>query len=204
MRTLCALTLMSVASVAAEELAGEYTLSIPEVGSGLLLRPDRTFEYFFIYGAADYTAKGTWRNEPGVVILNTPSKDEPPFRLVKSAAGDSSKIRVYIQAPNGRGVDQIEITVAGGPETLRAKTDEDGLAELPRNRAAKSLSIHVPVYDLDAGPFEINGNTGEFWFEINGRAITELRFRDERLKVTQDALEMTFWKADKPLRYRKQ
>ncbi|MFT3897017.1 MAG: hypothetical protein QM719_04885 [Thermomonas sp.] len=45
-------------------LAGEYRLDgVMETGSGLLLRADCGFEWYFSYGALDLGARGRW--EPG-------------------------------------------------------------------------------------------------------------------------------------------
>jgi hypothetical protein len=52
-------------------LAGEYHLEgVMETGSGLLLREDGTFVWFFSYGALDLGAKGTWqRAGDGIDLL---------------------------------------------------------------------------------------------------------------------------------------
>ena len=42
------------------------------------------------------------------------------------------------------------------------------------------------------------------WIEINGDAIANLEFRDERLRIVNGFLEMTYWKGDKALLYKKQ
>ncbi|BCT91793.1 hypothetical protein LYSHEL_08170 [Lysobacter helvus] len=43
-------------------LSGEYHLDgVMETGSGLLLRDDNTFAWFFSYGALDLFAKGKWQ-----------------------------------------------------------------------------------------------------------------------------------------------
>lgn len=196
-------TLILTAAAAADDPSGEYRLSMPEVGSALLLRPTGEFEYFFIYGAADYAAKGSWRAESGSVILTTAGKDEPLFTLRKSAPGPGGEIRVHVQARNGKPVGRIDVRVVTGTDTLDARTDEDGVAVLAAKSAIKSLALHVPVYDVEAGPFNVTDGATEFWFEINGDAITQVKFRDERLKVVSGGLEMTYWKTDKPLLYRK-
>ena len=198
------LALLLVSAAVAQNLAGEYSVNVREVGSGLLLRPDGTFEYVFIYGAADYSAQGTWRNEAGAVILNSSGAESAPFRLLKTSAGDQASIRVHVQAPNGGGVQHMDVTVETAAGPVRAKTGGDGLAVLPRRAGTKSLSIHVPVYDVDGGPFEAAADAGEFWFEINPDAIKRVQFRNERLKITKEGLEMTFWKFGKPLLYEKQ
>ena len=52
-------------------LAGEYHLDgVMETGSGLLLRQDGTFEWYFTYGALDLAARGRWRYEGADVVLD--------------------------------------------------------------------------------------------------------------------------------------
>ncbi|HYP06263.1 MAG TPA: hypothetical protein VER03_08495 [Bryobacteraceae bacterium] len=188
----------------AEELAGEYAAQMHEVGSGLMLHANQTFEYFFSYGAADYMAKGTWRRDNDAVVLTSSGAEAKPFRVVRSAPGTAGTVRVYVVAPNGRGVPHMDVklTASGGVQTGR--TSDDGLASFRSKGEGKSVSIHVPVYDIEAGPFELTAGHNDVWLEINGEAITTLRFRDERLRVVDGALHMTYWKGERPLVYKKQ
>jgi hypothetical protein len=51
-------------------LAGEYQLDgVMETGSGLLLRRDCSFEWYFSYGALDLGARGTWAGRDAAVEL---------------------------------------------------------------------------------------------------------------------------------------
>ena len=51
-------------------LATEYQLDgVMETGSGLLLRADCSFEWYFSYGALDLGARGTWRQNDDAVEL---------------------------------------------------------------------------------------------------------------------------------------
>jgi hypothetical protein len=55
---------------AATTLPGEYHLEgVMETGSGLLLRNDGTFVWFFSYGALDLYAKGKWQREGNGIDL---------------------------------------------------------------------------------------------------------------------------------------
>jgi hypothetical protein len=180
--------------------AGEYSASMPEVATGLLLKPDHSFEFYFTYGAADYTSKGTWRSDNDSVYLTTSGQEQKPFRQVRSAQGMPGVFRVHVVAPNGRGVPHMDVSL--GP--VKTRTDQEGVADFPIKAAPKSVSLHVPVYDVDGGTFDVTAGSNEVWFEINGEAITTLRFKDERLKSANGVLEFTFFKGDKPLRYRKQ
>lgn len=96
----------------------------------------------------------------------------------------------------------VKLTASGGVQTGR--TSDDGLASFRSKGEGKSVSIHVPVYDIEAGPFELTAGHNDVWLEINGEAITTLRFRDERLRVVDGALHMTYWKGERPLVYKKQ
>ena len=60
-------------------LAGEYHLDgVMETGSGLRLRDDGSFEWFFTYGALDLGARGTWKREGDTVVLHVDEMGYPP------------------------------------------------------------------------------------------------------------------------------
>ena len=202
--TLIAAALIVAGLAAGQNVAGEYAASMPEIASGLLLRPDHTFEFYLTYGAADFTGKGTWRLDRGDVVLTSGAAGAPPFRLIRSARTPRPGIRVHVVAPNGRGVEHMEVSLSNGTDVPRARTSHDGLAEFESTGTPASVSIHVPVYDVNAGPYTIDGKHNEFWFEINGPAITEMPFEQERLKRTGGVLELQSARFGMSLRYRKQ
>ncbi len=199
------LAMVLAVTAQAADVAGHYVLhNVMEVGSELLLKPDGTFEFALAYGAADYYAKGVWRAEGGAVILNTSGKDEPPFRFTRSAASKSPGTRVWVLAPNGEPAPQIEValkTVAGYSE---ATTSDDGKAEFPDKNGATSAFLRISVYQIQAGPFALNPAHNDFYFEINGDAITRVPFKDERLVIEGTTLVMRHFGADHPMRYEKQ
>ena len=60
------------------------------------------------------------------------------------------------------------------------------------------------MYSLKAGPFAINPADKDFYFEINGDAITQVLFKDEHLRIDGDGLVMLHWDPDKPMHYVKE
>jgi len=61
------------------QLAGEYRLEgVMETGSGLLLRADGSFEWFFSYGALDLAARGHWEHEGDGIALVVEDMQVPP------------------------------------------------------------------------------------------------------------------------------
>lgn len=60
-------------------LAGEYSLTgVMETGSGLRLRGDGSFEWYFSYGALDLGARGTWARTGDTVELRVVDMGYPP------------------------------------------------------------------------------------------------------------------------------
>jgi hypothetical protein len=203
-RILLAMVMATLPMMAADELAGEYAAHVTEVASGLMLHPNQTFEFYFVYGAADYMAKGTWRADKDSVVLTSSGSEAKPFRVLRTAAGTAGKPRVFVLSPNGGGVQHMDVTLTTTTGTDTTRTSQEGLAEFEIQGSVQSVSIHVPVYDVDAGPFEIAPGNHDVWLEINGEAITRLQFKDERLRIVEGALELTYFKGDKPLLYQKQ
>jgi hypothetical protein len=184
--------------------AGHYYLqNLREVGSELLLSPDGTFQFGLAYGAADYSAQGTWKAQGNAVILNTaPAKNAAPFKLLRSGTIEVPAMLIHIQGPNGRAVPNIDVVVATAKGPLKARTDSSGDAELPKDSPAKSVAFSIRVYELETEPIAVNGAHNEFVFEINGEAITSVSFKDEKLTVSGKALILKYW-PDREMRYEK-
>jgi hypothetical protein len=198
---------LSVAGAATQsaDVAGHYVLDgMMEVGSELLLKPDGQFEFMLAYGAADYWAKGTWKTEKDAVVLDSAGKKEEPFRFLRSEPGTAGRIQVSVIGKNGRGIPHIRVTLHAEGGESEATTDNEGAAvfeDVPKPRA---VSFEVRVYSIEAGPFEINPAHKDIYFEINGDAIQQVLFTDERLAIDGNTLVMTHWGADRPMRYEKQ
>lgn len=100
---------------------------------------------------------------------------------------------------NGRGVGYIDVDLLAGEKHLAATTDSDGAAVFPDVPNAHAAGFEVRVYSVQAGPFEIDPKNKDFYFEINGDAIQQVLFKDERLAVEGDRLVMTHWKEGPPM-----
>ena len=194
---------VGVAAGQTASLAGQYYLqNVREVGSELVLQPDGRFDFMLAYGAADYWAKGTWRVQDGVVLLNSaPRKEAPPFRLVRSSATTTAAIRIRVQGANGRPVPNIDVTLSTDKGTSDARTDSDGIAVFPRESKARSAVFRVRVYQLETDPLPLNPAHDDFTFEIDGQGITEVRFTDERMAVSGNTLTMFHWGPDREMKY---
>jgi hypothetical protein len=188
-----------------EDVAGHYYLQgVMEVGSELVLMSDGKFQYMLAYGAADYFSQGTWRLQDGRVILNAAVIEKPPFRLVKSEARKGPGVRVWVKAPNGQPVPHIRVGLKTDKGMLEAETSNEGAAFFPEAKTAEQAAFEIRVYSFQSDPFALNQKHNEFHFEINGDAIRNVAFKNEPLMVDGKTLVMTFWGADRQMKYVKE
>jgi hypothetical protein len=136
-------------------------------------------------------------------MLTTSGKKEPPFRLLRSAPSQEEGIRVWVKAPNGHPVPNIDVILITAQGPVKARTTSDGSAEFALAKPT-SVGFEIRVYGVQAGPYDVNPAHREFYFEINGEAITRVPFENERLAVQGNALLMRYWDPDKPMRYVRQ
>ena len=196
--------LLALPAFCADDLAGTYELSgVREVGSSLLLKVDGKFEYMFVYGAADYMAEGIWKRDGDFVVLNTSGNKGEGFRLVSSAAGSAEEIRVTLQGAGGQKVPNIDVLVQTGGETLKGRTDSDGIARFEPNANIKGIGFSIRVYSYESKMYPVNAAHRDFVFEINGAAITTVFFENERLPIDGKTLELRYWNKDRPMKYTK-
>jgi hypothetical protein len=204
---IAAVLLLSFAAITAwgQDMAGHYVLrGVMEVGSELLLKPDGKFEFMLAYGAADYWAKGTWTRDGNAVVLHSAGKEEAPFRLVRSEAGKPGRIRVVVLGQNNKGVENIDVHLLTASKALDGRTDSDGAAVFSDDPKAHAVAFEVHVYQIATKPYEIDPAKKDFYFEINGDAITQVLFKDERLAIDGTTLVMTHWDPKEPMRYVKE
>jgi hypothetical protein len=207
---LCRTVLVSLMALAmpdarGEDVAGHYILrGVMEVGSELLLKSDGSFEYALAYGAADYWAKGTWRQVDNRVVLNSAGTKKAPFRFLRSEAGKPGKICIWVIGENSRGVENIQVALQTDDQHFEATTTSEGAAVFLDVANPRAVTFEVPVYSITAGPFEIGPPDNDFYFEINGDAITQVFFKDEELAIDGKDLIMKYWNQEQPIRYEKQ
>jgi hypothetical protein len=198
-----ALVLLALPRLSAAELEGRYVLqNAMEIASELLLLPNHTFDYVLTYGAADYYAKGIWNVDGDSVVLTSSGSPAPPFKFVRSEAGKAPGIHVWVKAPNGDPVENIEVVLQSGKgPAAQLRTNGQGEAVFAGGQAPQSVILVVRVYGAQGGPFPVNPAHNNFYFEINGEAITRVPFQNEHLKIKGNSLEMRFWNRDKPMNY---
>ena len=185
----------------AADPTGTYELQgVREMASALELAKGGTFRYALAYGAADYSAEGTWKLDGDAVVLNSKVTDAVPVKIVRSSAGTSDAIRIVLKSTQGRPIPNIGVYL----NETRQQTDSDGAVMFPPSKSDRVVRIEVRVYQFESTPFPLKSGDNEVEFALNGEALTQVPFKNERLKITGDVLELRFWDPDKAMRYKKQ
>jgi len=121
-------------------ITGEYQLrGVMEMASGILLKPDSTFEFFFSYGAMDRGGSGRWEwnEKKNAVILNTPDRHESDYALVQSRK-DTGKLTIFrITDPNEYLLRYTQFRVHTASGIIEGETDEKGYFSMPQQPVTK-------------------------------------------------------------------
>ena len=129
-------------------LAGEYYLEgVMEVGSGILLKPDHTFEMFFTYGSLDKSGTGTWTVKDSTVILNSGAKPVNDFKLISGKKTGTEGITVKISDPNTNILRYMACVISGKRFADTSEADENGMIHFARSRADSIGLVHEMFSD---------------------------------------------------------
>lgn len=172
-------------------IAGEYELrGVMETASGLLLKPDGTFEFFFSYGAVDRGGSGKWEwnEKSNVIILNTTDRHDADYALVQSRK-DTGKLTIMrVTDPNQMLLRYTQFRVHTANGIIEGETDANGYFSMPQQPVKKiELLFQLCPERFSTIPIADNALTYfEFRFEP---WIADVYFNNVVMKQTEDGLE---------------
>ena len=104
-------------------------------------------------------------------------------------------------APNGSPVPNIDVVCGSTKE----RTDSTGIAYFRPEQPLTTCKFQIRVYQFESEALAVNKDHNDHTFEINGRAITMVAFKDEALIRSQEdeSLELRFFNPSQPLHYRR-
>ncbi|WP_338874335.1 hypothetical protein WBJ53_01810 [Spirosoma sp. SC4-14] len=149
-------------------MVGEYYLTgVREVGSGIKLNADSTFEFFFAYGALDRFGKGTWKFHENQLLLNSAARPPKDFALVTSRKEPGDGLMIRIVDPNKQLLHYVDCAIKNGTDIQQKETNAEGLARFSEP-GAEAISLRFQlcpdrysVFTIDKGEH----NYFEFRFE---------------------------------------
>lgn len=176
-------------------LSGEYYLrGVMEMASGILLKPDSSFEFFFSYGAMDRGGKGKWHSveKDGLtlVVLNTPAADrhEADYALVQSRKGTEKLTVVRITDTNEHLLRYTFVRMHTASGIIEEETDQKGFFTMPQQPVNK-IELIFTLCPERSSTFTI-ADSSHTYFEFRFEPwLTEVYFNNVIMKKTEEGFE---------------
>ncbi len=158
------------------DITGEYSLKgVPEMASGFRFNSDSTFQFFYIYGASDRQANGTYRNEGNKIVLSGTKTAGKDFSLIQKK-NSGNGITVSITDKNKLLIQSVVCLFSNGKDTVLAETNSEGIAvaDMPDCREIQLIHNYFPdsptVIEVDLKEsnffeFSLNPSLAEVVFE---------------------------------------
>ena len=112
------------------KLNGEYSLQgIHDMAAGFRFTPDGRFEFFYIYGASDRNATGTYTVAGDTVKLHSDKEAGKDFKI-ESQSKKGKGYTIQVKAPNDYLLHNIICFYAYGDKKEMVETDANGMIHL--------------------------------------------------------------------------
>ncbi|MET0464810.1 MAG: hypothetical protein ABW007_16730 [Chitinophagaceae bacterium] len=172
-------------------ITGEYELrGVMEMASGLLLKSDNTFEFYFSYGAMDRGGSGKWQwnEKDSMLILNTVNRHVSDYALVTSRKGSGRLLEIRITDPNTYLLRYTQLRVHTANGIIEGNADEKGVFTMPVQPVNK-IELLFELCPEKISTIDVK-DTMHSYFEFRFEPwITDVYFDNVMLKPTANGLE---------------
>ncbi len=172
-------------------LTGEYQLrGVMEMASGILLKPDSSFEFFFSYGAMDRSGSGKWQwiEKDSLLVLNTPNRHAADYAMLQSRKGTENLTVIRISDKNEYLLRYTQVRIHTNTGIIEGETDEKGFFTIPQ-QPVKQIELLFELCPERSSSFTI-ADSSHTYFEFGFEPwIADVYFDNVVLKPTQNGLE---------------
>jgi len=135
-------------NMSSQKFSGEYSLrGIHDMASGFKFEKDGTFQFFYIYGAVDRNATGTYTMEGDTIKLKSdkePGKDFPITSQSKKGKGYT----IQATAPNPYLLNHILCVYFIGETQNQVESDDKGMIHIEDSKVDKIFLQHQLFPDI--------------------------------------------------------
>ncbi|HLK28414.1 MAG TPA: hypothetical protein VKT28_07525 [Puia sp.] len=170
-----------------DAVAGEYYLQgVMETASGIQLKPDSTFEFFYSYGALDRYGSGKWSIANHSIELNSRTRPPLDFKLISGKKTAENSITIKISDKNTNLLRYVLCIVKTKNGEHQQMTNVEGIAQFPKEKA-DSVSLIFQWCPDRFSTFNINSDNNYFEFGFEPW-IAEIFFEHFQLKIEKNKL----------------
>lgn len=110
-----------------DEIAGSYQLrGIMETAAGLELYPDGKFDFYYVYGAIDRHAYGSWEISNEQIILNSLYTDKTGYDILLSEQRTQPRFTIYFPKADPFFISMQGAFAINGDQAEEQKSDKKG------------------------------------------------------------------------------
>lgn len=170
---------------------GEYMLrGEMEMAAGLKLDSNGQFAFFFIYGALDRQAHGSWRRDGDRLFLNSEPKGVMDFQLVGSKQNTGKKFTIVISGAQPELLRYVSATGFRKGKQVSETANEKGRIVLPLMQA-DSLLLRFEWCPEKTFRFTVRqAAQNQFSFRLLP-SITDVAFENHVLTITPEEITGT-------------
>jgi hypothetical protein len=169
------------------EAAGEYQLvGIHDMVAGIRLTEQGTFDFYYVYGAVDRVAKGTYTLEGKTIKLKSEKEAGKDFTIIKQhKTGKGYTIKVA--APNAMLAQYVKVIVFKGKEQSVEFVNKKGELHLSDGHIDRIYLQHELFPDIAS---EIKSETNDNnYFEVSlNPSLQMVSFKGVDFTLTNDTL----------------
>ena len=177
----------TMSTVHAQMLEGEYYLTgVPEMASGFRFTPEGQFEFFFIYGAVERFAMGTYTIDGTTINLVSDKAPGKDF-IIDKELKKSDHIVVRVIDKNTYLASYVKCLCSTGDGFREYYANEEGIIETGTNDCSKVYLQHEMYPDV---PSLIRDEGGDnTYFEVRfAPEISKVSFQDIAFSIEGDTV----------------
>jgi hypothetical protein len=173
----------------AKQIAGEYYLTgVMETASGILLKEDYTFDFYYTYGVVDRIGAGKWELKGQNILLHSDDKDEQDFTLVKKIYQPEEVCNtIRIVHPNIPILSYTECLLQNAETQVILRADKNGIIEFEK-KLYNHISLFHILYSDEPVHFEINTLQYNLYIFKIENTLGKIRCNSIELTCSDDAL----------------
>jgi hypothetical protein len=169
--------------------AGTYYLEgVMETASGFKLNEDKTFQFFFTYGALDRYGTGIWSaTHDSLIVLNSKPYPGSDFKMTGQVKDAQKQITIRLDEKNPVIFSLTYCRIIGKGTGSEIRFSKEGTATFPM-QPVDTIQLYSELCGERISGFAVAADANNFTFRIQPW-ITEVFFKDFILKQTEHGLE---------------
>lgn len=175
-------TFFYFSSMAQTKVTGEYRLvGIHDMAAGFRFSPQGTFDFFYIYGAVDRFAKGTYSVEGNTIKLKSEKEAGQDF-VVKKQAKKGEGYTIKVLDANPMLSQYVKCIIFNGQEKSVEFMNTKGELHIPITKADKIYLQHELYPDIAC----------EIKNDVNSNNYFEVALRPSLQQISFKGIDFTF------------